>query len=127
MIKIKFVPDNKLVELQEGETLLQCAVRNGVYIHTVCGGKASCVECKVKIFDGNEYLTKSDFDEQKVIGNAFHITKLRLSCQAKGRPEEIQDLENSKLIIIDTTGHRPLSKEEVLEKKNAKYRKRFDT
>lgn len=127
MIRIKFVPDNKVVDLREDETILQCAVRSGVYIHTVCGGKASCCECKVKIIDGLEYITKADFDELRLVGNAFHVTKERLSCQSRGKLEDIKDSENVKLIIVDTTGHRALTQQEVLDRKNAKYKKKFLT
>lgn len=119
MKKIKFLPSEKEIEVQDDETVLAAAFRAEVYVHTVCGGKASCAECKVRIISGEEHLTPMEYDEKKLLGNVFHVTRERLSCQIC--------LETDGEVVVDTEGHRPLTQDEVRERKNAKFKKRFMT
>lgn len=50
--KIKFLPDNKEVEVDEGTTLLQAAEKADVYVSSLCGGEGLCGECRVQIVSG---------------------------------------------------------------------------
>ena len=50
--KIKFKPDNKVVEVQGGEDLLHAAIQAGVFINSSCGGDGVCGRCKVIIKKG---------------------------------------------------------------------------
>jgi len=68
---ITFLPDNIIVESDEGSPLLEAARRAGVFVETPCGGKGSCQKCLVKIQEkkqgimGNEQVTMSN--EQVVL------------------------------------------------------------
>ncbi|MEW6386199.1 MAG: 2Fe-2S iron-sulfur cluster-binding protein [Thermodesulfobacteriota bacterium] len=52
---VKYLPDGKKVELEEGETLLKAALWAGIPLAHVCGGSARCSTCRVIILQG---LTK---------------------------------------------------------------------
>ena len=54
-----------------------------MYIKSSCGGVASCTDCRIKVIAGEDSLTTPPFEEVQLLGNVFHITKERLSCQAK--------------------------------------------
>ncbi len=53
MIKIKFVPQNKIIEVEKGTNLLKAADEAGLYIEGDCAGKGTCGKCRVKIIEGN--------------------------------------------------------------------------
>ena len=81
--KITIVPSNVVIEVEEGKDLLTAFRESSVYVKSSCGGHASCSDCIVKILKGEDNLNTPTFDETKLIGNVFHITKERLSCQVK--------------------------------------------
>ena len=81
MPKIKINPHNKTIEVPEGSNLREELVRNNIYVKTTCGGVASCGLCVAVIESGEEYLNEFSFEERQLLGNVFHITKERLSCQ----------------------------------------------
>ncbi|MDD5190668.1 MAG: ASKHA domain-containing protein [Dehalococcoidales bacterium] len=51
--KIKFLPDNREVGVEEDTTILQAAEKAGVFINNLCGGEGLCGECRVQILEGN--------------------------------------------------------------------------
>ncbi|WP_406541791.1 2Fe-2S iron-sulfur cluster-binding protein [Clostridium ljungdahlii] len=53
MVKVKFTPYNKEIDVLEGENLLEAIRKAGVFIDTPCNGSGSCGKCKVKITAGN--------------------------------------------------------------------------
>jgi len=50
--KVKFLPDETEVEVEQGETLLAAAMRAGVYLNASCGGEGTCGKCKVLVESG---------------------------------------------------------------------------
>jgi len=52
MPKIKFLPYDAEVEVKDGETVLEAAMRCGVYIDALCGGMGACNKCKVILEEG---------------------------------------------------------------------------
>lgn len=81
MPKITIKPQNIELEISEKQDLLSFLREKDVYVKSSCGGHASCGDCVIKISSGDENLTTPTFDETKLIGNVFHITKERLACQ----------------------------------------------
>jgi len=63
MPKILFLPYEVEVEAKEGETILEAAMRCGVYIDALCGGMGACNKCKVLIEKGevNGKIIEGDF------------------------------------------------------------------
>jgi ferredoxin len=53
IVKVKFLPDNIVVEAKTGEPLLDVASRAGVFIPTGCL-MGSCHACEVELEDGTQ-------------------------------------------------------------------------
>lgn len=79
--KVKITPQGVELNVAEGEDLLTALRKADIYVKSSCGGHASCSDCLIKITEGFDNLNEPSFDETKLIGNVFHITKERLCCQ----------------------------------------------
>lgn len=66
----------------EGESILEVARRCEAPVHTLCNGIGACVQCKIKVIEGADALSRPDTLEKDRIGNIFHLTGERLGCQA---------------------------------------------
>ncbi len=51
--KVTFLPDNKIVEVDKGKTVLSAAVSAGIHINSSCGGDGVCGRCKVILRSGS--------------------------------------------------------------------------
>ncbi len=51
--KIKFLPIDRICFSENGETLLEAAMKSGIHINASCGGNASCGKCRIKVLEGN--------------------------------------------------------------------------
>jgi ferredoxin len=95
MPKVILLPQQVTIEIPGEDTLLRELKAKGVAIKSSCGGHATCADCVVKIVRGQEHLTPSPFEELRLLGNVFHLTKERLCCQTKVNGE----------VVIDISGH----------------------
>lgn len=59
MFKVKFVPQNKEIEVSEGESLLEVARKAEIFIDAPCNGNGTCGKCKVKLVEGKVDTQKS--------------------------------------------------------------------
>jgi len=50
--KVTFLPEGKTVEIEKGQTLLEAAIKAGVYVNSICGGDGICGKCRVIIKNG---------------------------------------------------------------------------
>lgn len=82
-MKVKFLPEGKEIEITPEKTLLQAALENGVQIRSICKGKLSCAECRVKIVEGESNLLPPSKAELNLIGSAWQIDSRRFSCQVR--------------------------------------------
>jgi 2Fe-2S ferredoxin len=82
MYQVTFVPENVIVETEAGETLLDLANRNGIFIDSNCGGFCACSTCHVIIKEGMEHLPEATEEEEDQLDEATGLTLTsRLSCQ----------------------------------------------
>lgn len=73
---VKFMPENRSVEVEEGTSLLRAAAQAGILIKSGCGAKGSCGACKVVVHSGDPSV--------KGTGKLTHeeiAQGVRLSCQ----------------------------------------------
>ena len=109
--------NKKTLEVSPEESLLQALTKQGLYVKSSCGGVASCGDCVIKVIAGSNNLSPSGFEETGLLGNVFHITGERLSCQAKA----------SGGATIDISHHDQKKDQEQLKKRTSsrhKVRKR---
>jgi len=75
--KIKFLPYETEIEIENGDTVIRAALEAGVHVNASCGGEGVCGKCRVLIEDGvveggiSEKLSAQDQE------NGY-----RLACQA---------------------------------------------
>ncbi len=72
-----------VVECAAGMTLFEAGAKVAAGIDTACVGKGTCGLCRVRITSGAENLNPYTDEEQKHLGNVYHLTKVRLSCRCK--------------------------------------------
>lgn len=81
--KVTLWPSGETLELNGEDTLLNQLKKAGKKIKSSCGGCATCSDCTIIVKSGEMNLSPQTFEELRLLGNVFHITKERLSCQTK--------------------------------------------
>lgn len=81
--KVTLVPLKETIEVDGDKDLFSQLKKQGYPIQSTCGGVASCARCIVVVLEGKESLSDPTFEEKQLLGNVFHITGERLSCQMK--------------------------------------------
>jgi 2Fe-2S ferredoxin len=79
--RITFLPAGVSVEVPPGTSVFNAAARAEVAIPSQCGGKCACALCRVRIVEGERYVSPMKWEEEGHMGNAYWITRERLSCQ----------------------------------------------
>lgn len=78
MFKIKVA--DKILDANKGDNLYQVLTFNNISVRSSCGGIGACGDCMVKIINGDN-LNSFTATESHYLGNVYHMTKERLSCQ----------------------------------------------
>lgn len=68
------------VQAEEGQTILQIAMDNGVPMESACGGNGFCTTCMCKVQSGMENLSERNEKEENM---GIDEDPDRLSCQAE--------------------------------------------
>lgn len=76
-------PSGEVIEVDGERSLFEQLKKSGKKIKSSCGGCATCGDCVIIIKSGELNLNPQPFEETRLLGNVFHITKERLSCQTK--------------------------------------------
>jgi len=76
-------PSGEILSINGEDTLLNQLKKAGKKIKSSCGGCATCGDCMIVVKSGELNLSPQTFEELRLLGNVFHITKERLSCQTK--------------------------------------------
>src|SRR5699024_6027719 len=96
MPKITFLPHKELcpngatVEAQDGESILEAALRNGIEIERACEMSCACSTCHCIVREGFDSLTESEEQEDDMLDKAWGVEpQSRLSCQARIANEDL--------------------------------------
>ena len=83
MPTIEFLSDDKYIEVEQGESILQASLRAGIAHTHVCGGKARCTTCRIILLDGDEVKLSPPYAKEIELADKFCFTpNIRLTCQA---------------------------------------------
>lgn len=86
-------PGGLSVKAKPGATLLEISRMNDVPIASVCGGRARCSTCRVKVLDGADLLDDPAKPESAVLGRISAGDNVRLACQIRPQKNlEVQPL-----------------------------------
>jgi len=80
---IHYLPDEKDVEANAVETILQASLRSGIPHTHVCGGHARCSTCRVLILEGPDYCAPRNAKERAMAERLRFSPMIRLACQTQ--------------------------------------------
>lgn len=75
--------DGPMVRARKGATLLEVSRLNGIGHASVCGGKARCSTCRVRVIDGCERQPAPDQNERRLLARIGAPETVRLACQLR--------------------------------------------
>lgn len=86
--KITFIDkdgDAHVIEVADGDNLLDIAIANDIEMEGACGGSCACSTCHVIVqSDHYDVMDEPDDDENDMLDQAFGLTETsRLGCQVK--------------------------------------------
>jgi len=79
--KITILPLNKEIWIDEITDVRDALLQEGIKLRSICGGYA-------------QFISEIKFLEKGLLGNVFHITKERLSCQLYIKGDIIIEIPN---------------------------------
>lgn len=104
--KIHFLPNDKIVEIEEGNTILDAAHKANIYMNSICGGDGICGKCKVILSRGT-----ADAPPTKLLSVEETEKKYVLACEARVTsdlqiliPKETR-LEGKKILLDQNEQH----------------------
>ncbi|MBQ8773456.1 MAG: 2Fe-2S iron-sulfur cluster binding domain-containing protein, partial [Muribaculaceae bacterium] len=98
------INDDTKIKAQSGKTLLSTMSDQNIFLSSACGGKGSCGQCKVQVFDGGGEIlpTEKVHFSRKQIKDHW-----RLGCQVKvkedmsiGVPASVLDVKEWECEVI---------------------------
>ena len=98
-VRIKYL-GGPVITAPVGPTLLEISRANSIPHASICGGRARCSTCRVRIEEGVETLAAPKFPEAFTLGSISAPSNVRLACQI--RPT--QDLTVLRLLRPISTG-----------------------
>ena len=83
----RVAPSGVSFEIDENETIMAAAIRNGLTWPTICGGQGTCKTCVFLTLEGDENLAEiRDYEKEALATIAESLTDQgkgwRLACQA---------------------------------------------
>jgi 2Fe-2S ferredoxin len=75
-------PDGMVIAAEQGMTICDAALKNGIEIEHACEKSCACTTCHVYIREGMESLNENSDDEDDMLDKAWGLEPdSRLSCQ----------------------------------------------
>jgi uncharacterized 2Fe-2S/4Fe-4S cluster protein (DUF4445 family) len=99
--EVKFLPDEKTVQVEAGATLMEAAEKAGVHVNNLCGGEGACGRCRVKVTNGKmradkhsiSLLSKQEITEGYVLACQTRVdSNMEVLIPPESRLEEAQIL-----------------------------------
>ncbi len=98
------INEDKTVEAPSGGSLLSTLANQGIFLPSACGGKGSCAQCKVQVFEGGGDILPT---EQVHFSRKEQKDHWRLGCQVKvkdnlkiGVPASVLDIKEWECEVI---------------------------
>lgn len=83
--KVRVLPSDVLIEVEDGETLFRAARRQGYSWPSICNGDCECGICYMVVEEGADQLSEKQQVEadRLALGLKAKEPRARLACQAK--------------------------------------------
>jgi ferredoxin len=88
MGKIRIVPGGETFPASPTRSILNTLLAGGFPIDTVCGGRAQCGRCLIRVFSGHRFLSpRTPAEEVRLaaLGADHSEPESRLACQCHAR------------------------------------------
>lgn len=83
MPQIFYLPDDKSVEVEEGDFILESSKQAGIPHTHVCGGAARCSTCRILVVEGLENCGDRNAAERAIAEKLCFEPCVRLACQTQ--------------------------------------------
>ena len=96
MAKIHFRDEDKIIDIQVGQNILEVALANGIDLDHACGGVCACSTCHVKIREGFDLFSEAEEEEEDQLDDARDIelcSRLACQCTLQEETDEIINVE----------------------------------
>lgn len=95
--KVTFLPSGKIVETEEGKSILDLAMDHNIDLEHNCGGNCACATCHIFVKEGMEFLSEITEEEEDQLEEADNLSSnSRLACQSIVKGDVV--VEVSKLV-----------------------------
>ncbi len=81
MPRIKYLTDDRTIEIGSDMTLLRASLDHGIAHTHVCGGNAKCSTCRVLVTEGLEHCCPRNESEARLAEGRHFSADVRLACQ----------------------------------------------
>jgi 2Fe-2S ferredoxin len=83
-------PEGAMVEAEQGVSICDAALANGIEIEHACEKSCACTTCHVIVREGYDSLQEADEAEEDLLDKAWGLEpESRLSCQALVGEEDL--------------------------------------
>ena len=83
MPHIHYLPDDRTIEVDDDDIILEASVRVGIPHTHICGGSARCSTCRVLIVEGLEFCSPRTSPEEELAKKLGLEPEIRLACQTQ--------------------------------------------
>jgi len=83
MVKLRFHPSGREVEVPAGTSLLEATRVAGLPIGSSCDGRGICGWCRLRALEGAELLSSPDAEERDLLARLAARSDERLACRAR--------------------------------------------
>lgn len=90
------INNDRVVEVDGGQSLLSALANSGVFLPSACGGKGSCGQCRVVVRRGGGAVLPT---ERVHLSRKEELAKWRLGCQVKVKKPVFMELDASSLNV----------------------------
>ncbi len=83
MPQIHYLPDDRAIEIDDDDIILEASLRAGIPHTHACGGSARCSTCRVLIVEGLEFCSPRNSAEEELAKKLRLEPEIRLACQTQ--------------------------------------------
>jgi adenylate cyclase len=83
MPQIHYLPDDRAIEVDNDDIILEASLRAGIPHTHICGGSARCSTCRVLIVEGLEFCSPRTSPEAELAEKLHLEPEIRLACQTQ--------------------------------------------
>ncbi|MCW6053688.1 adenylate/guanylate cyclase domain-containing protein [Microcoleus sp. A2-C5] len=123
MPQIYYLPDDRAIEIDDDDIILEASLRAGIPHTHICGGSARCSTCRVLIVEGLEFCSPRNSAEEELAKKLRLEPEIRLACQTQVAGGKVilrrlaidsEDLESFNDEMVGKFIHAPVGQEKKI-------------